>query len=84
MTHPFDKNLTKKTIFRNLTDSRSSGMENAQNFAAVISSMVLRPSCFVYFVNVSPKICKKSDFPKFEGFYVFQYGKCSEFRRGHF
>ena len=33
-------------IFRNLTDSRSSGMQNAQNFAAIVSSMVLGPSVF--------------------------------------
>jgi hypothetical protein len=31
----------------------SSGMENAQNFAAVISSMVLGPSFFDYFLSFS-------------------------------
>ena len=42
----FGPNLTKNRIFQNLTDSMSSGMENAQNFAAVIPSMVLGPSFF--------------------------------------
>ena len=31
----------------------SSGMENAQNFAAIISSMVLGPSFFDYFLSFS-------------------------------
>ena len=36
----------KNRIFQKVTDSMSSGMQNAQNFATVVSSMVLEPSFF--------------------------------------
>ena len=45
----FSKNLNR--IFQNLTVSMSSGMQNAQNFAAIISSMVLEPSFFDHFFD---------------------------------
>ena len=47
-----------------MADSISSGMENAQNFAAIISSMVLEPSFFDLF----------SCFPSFGFFYGPGYG----------
>ena len=42
----------------------SSGTQNAQNFAAIVSSMVLGPSFFGLFFHV---------FPFFEFFHVFQF-----------
>ena len=45
----FGKPWAENRIFRNLTDSRSSGMGNAQNFAVVISRVVLGPSFFQHF-----------------------------------
>ena len=63
---------TKNRIFQNLTDSRSSGMENAQNFAAIISSMVLGPSFFWSFFHIFP-IFHFSLCPFFQFFHVFQF-----------
>ena len=45
-TGHFSKLFPENRIFQNLADSMSSGMQNAQNFAAVVSSMVLEPSFF--------------------------------------
>ena len=43
--------LAKNRIFQILADSMSSGTQNAQNFAAIISSMVLEPSFFDRFLE---------------------------------
>ena len=47
----------------------SSGMQNAQNFAAIISSMVLEPSFFGNF----------SKFPQFSRFFMFSHFSMSHF-----
>ena len=58
---------TKKRIFQNLVDSMSSGTQNAQNFALVISRVVLGPSFLTMFYMFSKfhlKLTPKNGFSK--------------------